>query len=38
MENSHNFTLNVAIIKHKIKDIVIMNFTGFIRAIIAWFI
>jgi deoxyribodipyrimidine photolyase-like uncharacterized protein len=29
---------DVAIIKHKIKDIVIMNFTGFIRAIIAWFI
>jgi hypothetical protein len=29
---------DVAIIKHKIKDIVIMNFTGFIRAISAWFI
>jgi deoxyribodipyrimidine photolyase-like uncharacterized protein len=29
---------DVAIIKHKIKDIVIMNFTGFIRVIIAWFI
>jgi deoxyribodipyrimidine photolyase-like uncharacterized protein len=29
---------DVAIIEHKIKDIVIMNFAGFIRAIIAWFI